>query len=222
MISISLEVDIEKAQRFLRLLPEQADRAAARAINKVADDMQRWSAREIANDTGLPVGSRSAAKKGQRGERNTVNGRMFIRGATARRLMASVHALPSAKNVGHYKGAAPRQTKPGVDVKAWRRRTVYDKAFVKGPARIAGGIPRKVWRRTGPGDNDITDKVWGPSVRRSFLRPFVQAGQVAIIRQRWPVHFERYIRAEIVKSRGAEALRGVGRILPDLTGPTIL
>lgn len=221
MISVDVSVDIRQAMRMLNLLPREADRAASRALNKIADEVQAWSAREIANDTGIVLGSRRAAKAGLRGQSNTVHGRMYIRGSNPRTLRASVHALPSSKNVGYYRGAAPRQTKPGVNLKAWRRRTVYDKAFVKGPARIAASIPRKVWRRTGPGRDQITDKVWGPSIRKSFERPFVRAGQVSIIQRRWPRWFEHYLRGEIRRLRGAEALRGVSNVLPNITGPTI-
>jgi hypothetical protein len=206
MISVSVEADISKAVQMLRLLPQEANRAAYRAINKIADEVKRDSAKEISDHTGLT--------------RADVYKRMYVKGASPSRLIASVHALPSSKNVGFYKGAAPRQTKPGVDIKAWGGRTVYDGAFVKGPPRLRTGLKRKVFRRTGPGKDDITDKVWGPSIRKSFERPFVRARQMAIIKRRWPYHFERYLRGELVKLRGASALKGIANVLPNLTGPT--
>jgi hypothetical protein len=218
VINVSVEVDIREAVRMLRLLPQEVDRAASRAINKVADEVHTWSARERANATGIPVGSRRKAKLGK-GD-GTVHGRMYVSGANPRRLIASIHAMPSSKNVGYYRGANPRQTKPGVSLKAWRGRTVYDRAFVMGP-RTVGSIRRKVWKRTGPGPNQITDKVWGPSIRKSFERPFVQAGSLAIIQRRWPKWFEHYLRGEIRRLRGAEALRGITNVLPTISGPTI-
>lgn len=205
MIEVSVQVDIEEAMRVLNLLPREAERAAYRAINKIADEVKKDSAKEVSQDTGIPVPK--------------VYERMYVKGATSGRLMALVAALPSAKNVGYYEGAAPVQTKPGVNLKAWGRFNLYDRAFVKGP-RDLGNIRRKVWRRTGPGKDDVTDKVWGPSIRKSFTRPWVQARQMAIIQKRWPYYFERYLRAEIVRLRGAEALRGVTNVLPTIQGPT--
>lgn len=218
MINVSVEVDIKQAMRMLNLLPQEADRAAARAINKLADEVHEWSAKEIANETGIPKGTRGKAKAG-RGN-GTVHGRMYVSGANPRKLLATINALPSAKNVGYYQGANPRQTKPGASVKAWRARKVYDGAFVMGPPTV-GRIRRKVWRRTGPKPEQITDKVWGPSIRKSFERPFIQAGSLALIKRRWPKWFEYYLRAEIVRLRGAGALKGVSNVLPGLTGPTI-
>lgn len=205
MISVSVETDLRRAMEFLNLLPQEAERAAYRAMNKIADEVKRDSAKEISQHTGIP--------------RADVTRRMYVKGASAGRLVAIVGALPSASNVGAYKGAMPRQTKPGVDIKAWRGRTVYDNAFVKYP-KYTG--KQKVWRRTGPGKDDITDKVWGPSIRKTFTWPVVQARQQAIIRRRWAPHFERYLRAEIVRLRGADSLRGIDNVLPNLTGPTFL
>ena len=206
MISISVEADISKAVQMLRLLPQEANRAAYRAMNKVADEVKRDSAKEISNQTGISA--------------EDVKKRMYVKGASSSRLIASVHALPSSKNVGFYKGAAPRQTKPGVDIRAWGGRTIYDKAFVKGPPRLRTGLKRRVYRRTGPKKDDITDKVWGPSIRKTFEWPIVRARQMAIIKRRWPYHFERYLRGELVKLRGADALKGIANVLPNMTGPT--
>jgi hypothetical protein len=206
MISVSVEADISKAVEFLRLLPQEANRAAYRAMNKVADEVKRDSAKEISNHTGLT--------------RADVFKRMYVKGASSSRLIASVHALPSSKNVGYYTGAFPVQGKPGVVIKAWGRRTVYEGTFVKGPRKLSSKLKRKVYRRTGPGKDDITDKVWGPSIRKTFEWPIVRARQMAIIKRRWPYHFERYLRGELVKLRGADALRGIANVLPNLTGPT--
>lgn len=192
---------------MLNLMEKEANRAAYRSMNKIADEIKRDSARVIAHETGL--------------SRESVTGRMYVKGASATRLLAVVGAMPSAKNVGYYPSASPVQRKPGVELKAWRQRTVYDRAFVKGPPRIAAGIPRKVWRRTGPGDDQITDKVWGPSVRKSFTRPFLQARQMALLQKRWPFWFQRYLRGELVKLGRGSALTGIANVLPTIVGPTI-
>lgn len=209
MISVSVQVDIEQAIRMLNLLPQEAERAAYRAMNKIADEIKETSAVEIAKETGMSKGS--------------VKERLYVRGASARRLIASVHALPSARNVGRYTGAQPKQGDwfgaGGVQIKAWGRGNFYDKAFIMHP-KYRG--KQKVWRRTGSGKNDITDQVWGPSVRKSFMRPKLQAMQRHIIANRWPRWFQHYLRGELVKLRGAGALAGIKDVLPGLTGPTFV
>jgi Prophage minor tail protein Z (GPZ) len=219
VITVSVESDIQRAIRELNLLPKEAERAAYRSMNRIADEIAVVSGREIARQTGISLGNRREAKKG--GSKGTVFGRMYIQGASASRLMAVVGALPSAKNVGYYPGANPTPGKPGVTLKAWRTRTLYDRTFVKGKQGSIGKITRKVWRRTGKGKDDITDVVWGPSVRQTFRQPFIQARASALLKLRWPAHFERYLRAELIRLRGVESLRGVQNVLPGIEGPTI-
>jgi hypothetical protein len=205
MLTVSVQTDIEQAIRELRLLPKEANRAAYRAMNKVADDIKREGAQRISEITGIPL--------------NYVKSRMYVKGASANRLIAVVAALPSAKNVGKYQGAFPAPGKPGVTVTAWRQRTLYDRTFVMGTKASLGAIPRKVWRRTGPGKHQITDQVWGPSIRKTFERPAVYYQSLSILQERWPKHFERYLRAELVRLRGAHVLAGINRVLPNIQGP---
>lgn len=205
MISVSVEADISKAVEFLRLLPREAERAAYRSMNKIADEVKKDSAKRISQITGLT--------------RNDVLERMYVRRASAKRLLASVHALPSARNVGRYRGASPTPGKPGVTLTAWKRRTLYDKTFVMGAQKNVG-VPRKVWKRTGPGPSQISDQVWGPSVRKTMERPAVYYAELELIQKRWPRWFQHYLRGELVKLRGAAALKGIRDVLPGLTGPT--
>jgi hypothetical protein len=210
MISISVETDIKEAMRFLNLLPKEAERAAYRAMNKIADEIKKDSAQKIAELTGIPKGK--------------VLERMYIKGASANRLIAVVGAMPSAHNVGQYDGANPTP-KPavsssagaGVSLRAWGKPNFYDRTFVMGKQGEVG-VSRKVWRRTGPGQGQITNKVWGPSIRKTFTWNEVRKRQVEIIRKRWPYHFERYLRGELVKLRGAGVLKGIKNVAPFLSG----
>lgn len=208
MITVSVQTDIESAMRELNLLPQEANRAAYRAMNKIADEIRDTSAKSIAEETGLTIAK--------------VRQRMYVDGASSNKLIASVHALPSAKNVGYYPGAYPVPVKgKGVNLKAWRTRSLYDKAFVMGKQGKVSGITRKVWKRTGPGKGQISDQVWGPSIRKSFERPFLRARQMAILNTRWPYWFEHYLRGEIGKLQGFESLAGVKNVLPSIVGPTL-
>jgi hypothetical protein len=213
MISVSVETDIRKAMEFLNLLPKEANRAAYRAINKIADEIKKDSAQQIAQATGMT--------------KDKVFERMYVKGASAQRLLAVVGAMPSAKNVGYYDGANPRpkpatssQHGGGVSLRAWGKPNFYDRTFVMGAQKDIGGVPRKVWRRTGPGEGQITDKVYGPSIRKTFTWAPIRKRQAEIIQKRWPYHFERYLRGELVKLRGADALRGIKNVAPFLSGAT--
>lgn len=206
MISVSVETDIDEAIRQLNLLPKEAERAAYRAINKVADEIKKDSAQRISDITGIPKAK--------------VFERMYVKGASAGRLIAKVAALPSAKNVGYYTGAYPVPGKAGVSLTAWRQRTVYDRTFVMGTKKALGSLRRKVWKRYGRGPDQISDSVWGPSIRKTFERPSIYYRNLETIQRRWPFWFERYLRAEIVRLQGADALTGVKSVLPSMTGPT--
>jgi hypothetical protein len=224
MISVSVEVDIRRAMEMLNLLPKEADRAASRAINKLADEVLKASAENIARKSGMDLGSRAEAKAG--GGRNTVYGRMWVRGANPNYLKAEIGTLPSAQNVGYYPGANPRPGAAvsshhvgGLSIRAWGRGNFYDRTFVKGK-QWSVGVRRKVFKRTGPKPEDIDGRVWGPSVGKMFAKPDVQALSREIIQKRWPYWFERYLRAEIVRLRGADALKGVKNVAPFIGAPT--
>ncbi len=211
-MQVDVSVDIKRAIRDLNLLPREADRASYRAMNKIADEIKKDSAKQIAALTGLKV--------------DQVYARMYISGASAQKPFAKVAALNSAKNVGYYDGANPRP-KPalsrdygaGVSVRAWGKPNFYDKAFVMGK-QGAVSARRKVWKRTGPGKGQISDKVWGPSIRKTFTWNEVRTRQNEIIRKRWPQWFEFYLRGEIARLRGRDALKGVRNVLPGIVGPT--
>jgi hypothetical protein len=79
MISVSVETDIRKAMEFLNLLPKEANRAAYRAINKIADEIKKDSAQQIAQATGMT--------------KDKVFERMYVKGASAQRLLAVVGAM---------------------------------------------------------------------------------------------------------------------------------
>ena len=207
MIQVSVEVDIQRALRELRLERSAVDRAAYSALNDVADEVARDSAKEIASQTGMT--------------RADVRKRMYIKGAGKGRMAASVHALASARNVGQYRAAGPRQTKAGVRIRAWGKSNLYDKAFVKNP-KYRGARGQRVWRRTGKGRNSISDRVWGPSVRKTFEWPIVRARQQAVLTRRWPYHLERRLRGALGRRFGFGALAGISSVLPGLTGPQFL
>lgn len=211
-MQVDVSVDIQRAIRDLNLLPKEADRASYRAMNKIADEIKKDSAKQISALTGLTV--------------DQVYSRMYIRGANSQRPMAVVAALNSAKNVGYYDGANVRP-KPalskdygaGLSLRAWGKPNFYDKAFVMGK-QGAVSARRKVWKRTGPGKGQISDKVWGPSIRATFTWNEVRTRQVEIIKGRWSKWFEFYLRGEIARLRGRDALKGVTNVLPGLAGPT--
>jgi hypothetical protein len=206
MITVSVEADIKKAMEALNLLPKEAERAAYRAMNKIADEIKKDSISRIAGFTGIdPV---------------RVKDRFYVKGAAPNRLIAVVGAMPSARNVGYEKGANVDPGKPGVTLTAWRTRTLYDKTFVKGKQGNVG-VRRTVWRRTGPKEEDVSNKVWGPSVPRTFERPWLQRLNMELLRKRWPYYFERYLRAEIVRLKGRDSLIGVKNVAPFITGAVV-
>jgi len=184
---IDVKVDLASVSRALGLMERAVTSAAAAALNDTANSVRSNAVKEIAAETGM--------------KQTDIRARMFIKRATRSGLIAEVGALPSAKNVGKYPKARPRQQADGVQITAWKKRQTYTGAFVMGGKRNVRQDPA-LWRRTG---REITPVTYGPSVKQSFKR--VKHEPVA--RERFSVFFERRLRGALVRAGlNPEAARG--------------
>jgi hypothetical protein len=180
-------VDFRGLERTLGLMQKSVVSAAAAALNDTANAVRANAVRTIAAETGMTQPS--------------IRERLWIRRATRSGLIAEVGALPSARNVGKYKQARPRQQPDGVQLTAWGKRQTYQGTFVLGGKRnVRPDAP--VLRRTG---KEVTGKLYGPSVRQSFKR----VRHDAVVRERFAVFFERRLRGALVRAGlNPDAARG--------------
>lgn len=179
---INVTVDTRAVERMMRLTESAIVAATVAALNDTANAVRGNAVKGIAAETG---------------EKQTdIRKRLWIKRATRAGLVAEVGALPSARNVGRYAKANPRQTAAGVQLTAWKRRQTYGGTFVMGGKKA----PRDaaVWRRTGRADRAVTPTIYGPSVRSSFKR--MEAKHYAVAQERFPVFFERRLRGALIRA----------------------
>ena len=177
-MKISVSVDIAAAARVLDLATNAVQSAAAAAVNDTANAVRGNAVKAIAAETGM--------------RQTDIRTRLFIKRATRAGLIAEVGALPSARNVGKYPKARPRQQANGVQLTAWNKLQTYQGAFVLGGKRNTRQ-DAALWKRTG---RQITPIVYGPSVRKSFGR----VKHEPVVRERFPVFFERRLRGALVRA----------------------
>jgi hypothetical protein len=184
---LDVTVDFRGLERTLGLMQKSVVSAAAAALNDTANSVRANAVRTIAAETGMT--------------QPTIRERLWIRRATRSGLIAEVGALPSARNVAKYPKARPRQQGDGVQLTAWNRRQTYSGTFLMGGKRNTRQ-DAAVWKRSG---RQITPVVYGPSARKSFTR----VNHEPVVRERFPVFFERRLRGALVRAGlNPDAARG--------------
>lgn len=171
-LQISVAVDIRSAVGFLDSLTRDVNRAAVAALNRTATTARAVAAREISKETSLPV--------------NEVRKRVPLIRANKATLTAQIKAEPYAPNLIRY-GA--RETKQGVSAKAWGKRKIYRGTFI-------GNKGRTVFTRVGKSRLPIK-AVFGPSVRREFIRDHTLSAIKRTVADRFPIEFNRAMRARL-------------------------
>lgn len=175
---LNITINTREVARALDLTVAAIERATAAALNDTANSVRGNAVKTIALETGM--------------RQSDIRARMFIKRATRAGLIAEVGALPSARNVGKYPKARPRQEAQGVAVTAWNKRQTYQGAFVLGGKRNARP-DAALWKRTG---RQITPVVYGPSVRKSFSR----VDHAAVVQERFPKFFRNRLRGALVRA----------------------
>lgn len=173
---IDVRVDVEKAIRGLWLMQRDVNTAATAALNKVGVTARAAAAREISKASGLPV--------------NQVRPHVPLVRANKWSLQCEISAKPYAPNLIRY---AARQTRAGVSANAWRKRKVYRGTFIANKGRT-------VFKRIGPSRLPIK-AVYGPSVRREFIRDTVTKAIHRTVDQRFALEFERALTALLKRRR---------------------
>jgi hypothetical protein len=186
---IDVKVDLASAYRALDLTEKAILSAAAAALNDTANSVRSNAVKAIASETGM--------------KQTDIRSRMFIKRASRSGLIAEVGALPSARNVGKYPKARPRQQADGVQLTAWNRRQTYQGTFVLGGKRN-NRPDAALWKRTG---RQITPVIYGPSVKQSFKR----VRHEPVVRERFPVFFERRLRGALIRA-GLDPNRASGAL----------
>lgn len=178
---IDVKADIKAALRELnRVQREQVPKAAARALNTTASQVQSAAVKELAAETGL--------------KQKDVREVLRRTRATWTNLVAAVIATGRAVNLIRF----TRQTRdaarkgPGVRANAWGKPRVYRGTFI-------GNQGRTVFVRQGEGRLPIKP-VHGPSIPREMAREKVKKHLEQTIKTRWPINFARELKYYLSRS----------------------
>lgn len=174
MMQISVKADVQQARAELRFFRQQVTQAAARALNRTAQEVQSAAVKEIAAETGLKQKDVREALKRTR--------------ANAQALIATVEATGRAVNLIRFTNqtrSAARKS-GGVRANAWGTMRIYRGTFI-------GNQGRTVFVRVGKGRLPIR-AVHGPSIPREMAREKVSKQLILVIEGRWPINFESDLR----------------------------
>lgn len=201
MISVSVEADIREAVRMLNLLPEEADRAASKAINKLADTAKGRAARIISQAAKLPL--------------QKVRKRISIRRSSSKRLIAIVTGKSYSPNMGNY---SPSQGAVGTGAVVPPGRPAFKAhAFIlkrkSSPVMIRKRIgAKRVGRKP-------LESIRVEVLKRTWVQGTVNDQLKRTISERWPLEFDRALKMEVRSLRGSSVKITSSPLLPSLTGP---
>lgn len=173
-MQISIKADVKRALADLRNDRAAVEKAAARALNRTAQQVMSAAVKEIARETGLK-------QKDVREALRRVN-------AKARNLYAAVIAVGHAVNLIRFTKQTRDQARRagGVIANAWGKRKLYAGTFI-------GNKGRTVFVRKGKARLPIRS-VHGPSIPREMAREKVRKHIEQVIRARWPINFNADLR----------------------------
>jgi hypothetical protein len=167
VIKVNVRFDKAAFERDLNKLRKNViPKVMARAINRAADGVKAEAVRSIARLTKL--------------KQREVRSRIYVRGATPKRLIAEVEAFPYSPNLKEFRAT---QNKTGTAASAWEKRKTYRHAFIHPKTqRVVTRTTTKRYPLKG---------LKGPSVPKTFMQQMVLARLVAVARQRWRSEMER-------------------------------
>jgi hypothetical protein len=166
VLKFTVTFDKSAFERDLRKLrTDVVPKVMARALNRTADGVKAEAVRTISKLTSL--------------KQSEIRARMWVKGATPQRWWAEVGALPYAPNLKKFRAT---RTKAGVRANAWGTSKVYRGSFVT----PKGAVVARTGKRREP-----LKPLYGPSLRKTFMKDVVLKRLEAVANQRWRSEFER-------------------------------
>ena len=188
MIKFNVKLDIQSARASLKGMEKEVNKAAIRALTRVATTARKEADQEIRQRLTLSSGTVKQALKITK-----------HRGV----LIVDIDATGKPIALREYKA---RETRNGVtfQVAKGKPRKVYKR---QGRAAfVIDKYGRHVFVRTGvdpPGKAKAPmQKVYGPSIPQYFMTKIVIGRLNRVTAQRWPIEFEREIAYRIGKAKG--------------------
>lgn len=181
MIQVDVKFDVQRALANNRDRQRAVRQAAARALNRTAQQVQSAAIKAIAKETGLK-------QKDVRPALRRVN-------AKASDLLALVIATGTALNLIRFTRQTRAQARRagGVIANAWGRRKLYRGTFI-------GNLGRTVFVRETAARLPI-HAVSGPSIPGEFARAAVAKQMQSVAHERWPINLDSDLRYYLERAR---------------------
>jgi hypothetical protein len=212
MINFDVSVDIRAAMAALTEVQRKViPQAAASALNRVATSARRVAIDTIRKETNIKaaavrkyVTTKKASKsiltaeiRASKYAPNLINfgARQTKKGVSAnawskRKIYRGAFIGNKGRTVfirDDYRAPARRR-------KAGANRSISQHTRAAHPRRVGSRVVQVQAHRVGSGAKPVKSKLkalYGPSVRREFIRDTAQKAMMASIRERWPVEFQR-------------------------------
>jgi hypothetical protein len=225
MINFDVSVDIKAAMAALTEVQRKViPQAAASALNRVATSARRVAVDTIRKETNIKaaavrkyVTTKKASKSILTAEIRASKYAPNLINFGARQTKKGVSANAWAKRKiyrGAFIGNKGRTVfirddyrAPARRRKAGANRSISQHTRAAHPRRVGSRVVQVQAHRVGSGAKPVKSKLkalYGPSVRREFIRDTAQKAMMASIRERWPVEFQREAQYRVDKvMRGA-------------------
>lgn len=212
MINFDVSVDIRAAMAALTEVQRKViPQAAASALNRVATSARRVAVDTIRKETNIKaaavrkyVTTKKASKSILTAEIRASKYAPNLINFGARQTKKGVSANAWAKRKiyrGAFIGNKGRTVfirddyrAPARRRKAGANRSLSQHTRAAHPRRVGSRVVQVQAHRVGSGAKPVKSKLkalYGPSVRREFIRDTAQKAMMASIRERWPVEFQR-------------------------------
>jgi hypothetical protein len=212
MINFDVSVDIRAAMAALTEVQRKViPQAAASALNRVATSARRVAVDTIRKETNIKaaavrkyVTTKKASKSILTAEIRASKYAPNLINFGARQTKKGVSANAWAKRKiyrGAFIGNKGRTVfirddyrAPARRRKAGANRSISQHTRAAHPRRVGSRVVQVQAHRVGSGAKPVKSKLkalYGPSVRREFIRDTAQKAMMASIRERWPVEFQR-------------------------------
>lgn len=177
--TLNVKADIKQAQRYLSKVEKVAVRkAAARALNRTAQQVRTQAIRDIAKETAIKQKNvRQAVRLSVKAKANSLHSIVEARGKTINLIE---FVTPARKKVGAFR------KQKGVRARAWGKSKVYRGTFI-GSGKNSGKL--LVFSRTGKGRKSPIEAKYGPSVPRTFVQNKIMQQIKTTAGKRWPINF---------------------------------
>lgn len=188
MIRVSVKLDIDRARREFASLGKEVNKAAIRALERVATTARKEADQEIRKRLNLKSATVKEALR-------IVKGRPRL----------YVDIVASGKPIA-LKGYGARTTKRGATFQVGRNqpRRVYKRQGRTGV--IIPSLGAHVFVRTGPNPPGPQEapiaKVYGPSIPQYFVSRFVRERMLKVARERFAIEFQRELRFRASRAAG--------------------